>query len=77
MRPKVPGKLDFDPQNIHPQCARCNLRLHGKLGVYGERLIQEHGPDAIKRLRLGANEVHVYTIPELEAIISRYLESSP
>jgi len=64
--------LDFDPLNIHPQCPRCNLRLHGNLGAYSERLIEEHGPNAIKRLRLKANEVHVYSIPELEEIIKRY-----
>jgi hypothetical protein len=66
------GRLDFDPLNIHPQCVRCNLRLHGNLGAYSERLIEEYGPNAIKRLRIRANTVHKYTIPELESVIKRY-----
>jgi hypothetical protein len=66
------GRLDFNRLNIHPQCVRCNLRLHGNLGLYGERLIEEHGVEAVKDLRLRANTVHVYTIKELEEIVGRY-----
>jgi len=65
------GRLDFDPLNVHPQCVRCNLRLHGNLGNYSERLFEEHGPDAVKELRRRASQGHRYTIPELEEIIVR------
>ncbi len=64
------GRLDFDTLNIHPRCVRCNLRLHANLVLYSERLIEEHGADAIKELRLRANRVHKYTIPELEAVLA-------
>jgi len=69
------GRLDFNPMNIHPQCVRCNLRLHGNLGIYGERLIEEHGVKVVKDLRREANRVHIYTISELEQIITQYEDS--
>lgn len=44
-------KLDFDFRNLRPQCQRCNKYLHGNLGIYAERLIDENGKDWYKQLR--------------------------
>ena len=65
------GRLDFDWRNVHPQCPKCNTFLHGNLGVYAERLIQE-GIDP-KQLRRDAEiKGNGYSIAELKEIIAKY-----
>ena len=61
------GRLDFDSRNVHPQCPKCNTFLHGNLGVYAEKLIEE-GID-LKQLRRDA-EQKTYSIQELKEIIA-------
>lgn len=46
--------------------------LNGNLGAYGERLMEDHGVEAVRDLRRRAGEVHKYTEPELETIIDYY-----
>ena len=68
----IHGKLDFSPIATQIQCPHCNIWKHGELGIYGEKLIAEHGQKVVALLRHQAHKVHKYTIPELEAIILRY-----
>jgi hypothetical protein len=44
------GVLDFDEENIHCQCSKCNNYLHGNLSVYSARLLSEMGVDGFKAL---------------------------
>lgn len=44
------GVLDFDEENIHCQCVRCNKWLSGNLAVYGLRLLNELGLKKFKAL---------------------------
>lgn len=37
------GVLDFDEENIHCQCVRCNKYYSGKLDVYAENLLRDLG----------------------------------
>jgi len=67
----IHGRLDFDERNVHPQCVKCNTFLHGNLGVYAERLIEE-GID-LKKLRRDAEEKgNAYSIAELKEIIAKF-----
>jgi len=60
------GHLDFEPLNIHPQCARCNKWLHGNLNEYAHALVKKYGPDIFDRLaELKKNETPP-TIIELQ-----------
>lgn len=66
------GKLDFSPIFTQIQCKRCNGFKHGNLGVYGERLIEKYGLETVNALRIEANQVHKYTVEELQAVIDKY-----
>ncbi len=44
------GCLDYDRENIHPQCTGCNRFWHGRLDVYATRLVEKYGPKILKRL---------------------------
>lgn len=48
-------RLDLDPRNLRPQETRCNRFLHGNLGVYAKRLIEENGLEWYQKLELDAN----------------------
>ena len=39
----IHNRLDYELNNLKPQCKRCNKWLHGNLAIYGERLIEEIG----------------------------------
>ena len=66
------GRLDFDEDNVHCQCARCNKWLHGRLDEYGERLRKKMGNKKFDALVLRANQFNKYTRDELEKIIEKY-----
>ena len=65
-------RLDFDYFNIHPQCAKCNLYGHGKLDLYTQRLVEDHGIAKVKEKAREAEIIHKYTREELEEIIEKY-----
>ncbi len=65
-------KLDFDPRNIQACCAKCNCFLHGNLGAFALRLVDEYGRDAVDELRAMAEQHQGYNIEELEAIVVKY-----
>lgn len=54
------------------QCFNCNHYASGNLGVYGERLIKEHGLEKIQELRRLANKIKRFSKQELEQIIKTY-----
>ena len=69
----IHNKLDFDLDNLKPQCSRCNRWLHGNLGIYAQRLIKENGEEWLERLyakaRLKGNN---YSRQEINQIIEKY-----
>ena len=66
------GKLDFEPLNLHCQCAGCNHYKSGNLGMYAIRLIDNYGQVIVDDLIYRSNQVHKYTRDELEKIIEKY-----
>jgi len=44
------GRLDLDFRNINCQCVHCNKYLHGNLGAYERRQIEENGIEWVKQL---------------------------
>ena len=54
------------------QCFNCNHYASGNLGVYGERLIKEHGLKKIQELRKLANQTKRFSKQELEELIDYY-----
>lgn len=72
-------RLDFDDDNLKPQCVQCNLHNSGRLDVYATRLIEENGLEWVKNLERKAHEYNKYTpeilmniIKDLKFKISRY-----
>ena len=59
-------KLDFDFDNIKPQCVKCNKYLHGNLGEYERHLIEEYGLEFAQELKKKADRYILYTYKELE-----------
>ena len=68
----IHGRLDFDARNIRPCCVRCNRYLHGNLGNYAIRLIEEMGVDGIKQLKKDAFTHPGYKRDELIEIRNKY-----
>lgn len=66
------GKLDFDENNLHGQCVRCNKWLSGNLGIYAVKLINDYGKDFVDDLIFRSNQTKKYTRDELEEIIKTY-----
>jgi hypothetical protein len=64
--------LDYNPINNHCQCTYCNRFLHGNLGVYAERLINEYGESVIAELREESRKIKKFGVDELNEIISTY-----
>lgn len=64
------GALDFEPRNIHAQCAQCNTFRHGAGDLYTLRLIDEIGRADVDALRQLAALRPRYEIADLEAIIA-------
>lgn len=64
--------LDYEINNLHCQCVRCNQWLSGNLGVYSEKLSKEIGSEEISLMRQRANQVKKWNVIELEEIIETY-----
>lgn len=54
------------------QCFNCNHYASGNLGVYGERLIKEHGIEKIQELRRLSQQTKRFSEAELQAVINKY-----
>jgi len=59
----------FDEQNVHAQCAHCNVFLSGNQLEYRRQLIKLYGEGIDIELEDKATETKKYTIPELEELI--------
>ena len=66
------NSVRFNEILVNLQCPACNIFGSGNLGVYGERLIAEHGLEKIKELRRLAQETKRFTRQELQEIIQKY-----
>lgn len=64
--------LDYDEMNVHRCCSRCNLWLHGNLGIYAIKLIEKYGKKKVDDLIHRSYQVRKFSIPELEKIKKKY-----
>lgn len=64
------NKLDFDFDNIHPQCVYCNKYLDGNLGEYERHLIYDYGLEFSRNLKNRADIYIRYSTPDLKLIKS-------
>lgn len=67
--------MDFEFNNIHAQCVRCNKWLHGNSGIYAEKLIKLLGEEEVSLLRFKSGQSRKYNITELEQLIETYTEA--
>lgn len=71
----IHNKLDFNSDNLKPQCARCNKWLSGNLDHYAEHLLADYGTEWLKQLRQSANtKGNNYNILEVQVIIADLTE---
>ena len=61
--------LDYDPRNVHRQCAGCNTFRHGNLAIYAEKLIKDYGAGIIEELNQLGNQISKPSREELEKLI--------
>lgn len=69
--------LDFEFDNLRPQCIRCNKYLNGNLAIYKEYLEAEIGNDRIELLKIIKHKVNMMTIDDykdLKAKLKKQLE---
>lgn len=71
----IHNKLDYELDNLKPQCVRCNKWLSGNLGIYAEKLIRLIGAKRVEKMRLHAfKKGNDYNRAELMEIISKYAQ---
>lgn len=67
------NRLDFDEDNLHCQCTRCNHFLSGNLGVYALKLAHQHSLEWVDDLTFRANtQSNKFSIQELNEITEKY-----
>jgi len=65
------SQLRFNEDNVHSQCAACNVHHSGAIGPYRINLITKIGLQRVLALESN-NEPHRYTREELDGIRARY-----
>lgn len=55
----------FHPMNCHPQCAQCNLYLHGNAAAYEDYMRATYGEDDVAVLKELSREDHKFTYEQL------------
>jgi hypothetical protein len=65
------SQLRFNEDNVHSQCAACNVHHSGAIGPYRINLITKIGLQRVLALESN-NEPHRYTREELDAIRAHY-----
>jgi len=65
------SQLRFNEDNVHSQCAACNVHHSGAIGPYRIHLITKIGLQRVLALESN-NEPHRYTREELDGIRARY-----
>lgn len=68
--------LRFEETNVHGQCIRCNMHLHGALIPYTEKLPKRIGLDAYYELLEKRKQEKKYTIPEIKELIKLYRDKT-
>jgi len=66
--------LSFLEMNVHGQCCKCNMYLHGNLINYRKGLVVRYGADFVASLEDYAekNRLHKWTRDDLENIYKKY-----
>lgn len=66
-------RLDYEEMNINPQCRNCNYKYRKNIpAIYGVKMVQKYGQEAVNDLILRANTHPGYTRLELLEIIEKY-----
>ncbi|AKL13289.1 TPA: recombination protein NinG [Kluyvera intermedia] len=65
------SQLRFNEDNVHSQCAACNVHHSGAIGPYRINLIAKIGAERVEALE-NNNTPHRYTREELDAIRAHY-----
>lgn len=66
----IHNRLDYERNNLRPQCISCNKWRHGNIGIYGEKLIKELGLEKVEQMRLYSyKKGNNYSRKELTEII--------
>ena len=69
----IHNRLDYEENNLRPQCPSCNKWKHGNLGIYGEKLIKEIGQETVEKMRLYSyKKGNNYNRAELNEVIRKY-----
>jgi hypothetical protein len=55
----------IDKRNVHVQCPKCNLFLHGNLVAYEEFMLKTYGERVLAELEFLAKRRHKFTVFEL------------
>lgn len=63
--------LRYSEVNCHAQCIGCNVFRHGNMDVYAMKLIEQYGPDILKKLNK-EKKPHSLTEAYLRGIIETY-----
>lgn len=66
------GSIRFNEDNVHGQCVRCNLHLHGNEVNYREGLINKIGIDKVELLESFARQMHKWDRFGLIYVIETY-----
>ena len=64
------------PENVHPQCVRCNLHLHGNLIQYTLYMIEQYGQEKISELEELARTTVKFTADDWLEIETEYKEKA-
>jgi hypothetical protein len=64
----------IDVCNVHVQCDRCNILLHGNMIAYNTFMVKTYGQKTIDRLEYMAKRRHSFTVFELQQYQKRYTQ---
>ena len=71
----IPGRHNsvlFQERNCHPQCAKCNIFLHGNLVEYYAFMLKTYGQGTIDELKMLDKIICQYKRHEIEEMIETY-----
>jgi hypothetical protein len=74
----IPGRTGavlLEPEVIRVQCPQCNIFLHGNLGPFTVRMIDEVGREKVDELLTLRHQVKKWTRGELEDFAAQYREA--
>lgn len=66
------GSILFLEDNVHLQCAGCNIYKHGNLIEYGEFMKRKYGEKRVAELIALRHETHQWKVVELQEIEEKY-----